>query len=119
MNETEGARVICDACGKETAINLWTREIAKERDGYFPVVEKYFCCEACGKHYTVGVYDHEQSMNVQKRRRLQRMIRLHISIRSRQETIEGLQKEEQRLKAKMLKRAERLKEKYREECANA
>ena len=60
-----------------------------------------------------------QSMNVQKRRRLQRMIRLHISIHSRQETIEGLQKEEQRLKAKMLKRAERLKEKYREECANA
>ena len=73
MNEAEGARVICDACGKETAINLWTREIAKERDGYFPVVEKYFCCEACGKHYTVGVYDHEQSMNVQKRRRIQRM----------------------------------------------
>ena len=49
-------RVICDSCGQQTDIELWTRQIAKDRNGY-DVTEQYFECKNCGKHYTVGVYD--------------------------------------------------------------
>ncbi len=110
-------RVICDSCGKETPVELWTREIAKDRDGC-PVTEQYFDCKECGKHYTVIVCDRKMRMDIQKRRSIQAQIRLHMEIHSKRSTVELYKQKEENLKAKMIRRSQELKEKYREECQN-
>ena len=86
-------RVICDSCGQQTDIELWTRQIAKDRNGY-DVTEQYF------------------------RRQIQAQIRLHRQIGSRPGTIQHFIRKEENLKDKMLRRSQELKERYREECGN-
>lgn len=110
-------RVICDSCGQQTDVELWTRLIAKDRNGY-DVTEQYFECKNCGKHYTVGVYDRQMRLDIQKRRQIQAQIRLHRQIGSRPGTIQHFIRKEENLKDKMLRRSQELKERYREECGN-
>lgn len=111
------AEVICEECG--LAIDLektvGMRKIAKDKDG-FDVIEQFFSCGHCGKHYTITVIDHEQQKMIQKRQQLLKQIRMHEKIRSREKTIRDLWKKEERLKTDLKKRADMLKERYREEC---
>ena len=48
--------VYCDKCGTEIEITktMGTRVIARERNG-FPILEQYFICQNCKKHYTVHI----------------------------------------------------------------
>lgn len=111
--------VICEECGFPVNIEktIGTREIARDEKG-FNIIEQFFFCEHCGKHYTITVIDREQQIMIQKRQQLKKQIRLHEKIRSREKTIRDLQKKEERMKADMMKRASMLKEEYREECRN-
>lgn len=112
-----GASVYCDSCGQEIDMEKQTatRVIAKDEDG-FDVVEQFFTCASCGRHYTVTVIDHEQQKLIQQRRQLRKEIRLHIQIRSREKTIERLQRKDDFLKREQIRRAEKLKAKYKGEC---
>lgn len=109
--------VICEECGATIALEktLRTRTIAKDKDG-FDVMEQFFFCDRCGKHYTITVIDHKQQKMIQKRAQIKKQIRMHTKIGSREKTIQDLHKKEERLKEDMMKRASMLKEKYKEEC---
>lgn len=113
-----GAEVICDACGsaiEDTGIE--SRVIAKDKDGY-DVVEQFFECQNCGKHYTVTVIDRKLLLMIQKRRQLLKQIKLHEQIKSREQTIRKLLAKNESMKRQQLARATELKERYREECGN-
>lgn len=111
------AEVICEECGFLVNIEktIGTRAIAKDEKG-FNVIEHFFSCEHCGKHYTITVIDREQQVMIQKHQQLKKQIRMHEKIKSREKTIWDLHKKEERMKAEMMERASMLKEKYREEC---
>lgn len=111
----ESAAVACDSCGKDIDMRaqMSTRVIAKDEDG-FDVVEQFFTCGSCGRHYTVTVIDREQKKLIQQRQQLNRQIRLATQIRSREKTIRRLQKKDEFLKRQQIERAKVLKEKYKE-----
>lgn len=111
--------VICEGCGRPINIEktIRTRPIAKDSDG-FNVIEQFFLCDYCGKHYTITVIDHEQQKLIQKRQQLKKQIRMHEKIKSREKTIQNLHKKEEYLKKEMKKRASELKEKFKNTIAD-
>lgn len=112
-----GSEVVCDSCGIviDMEKTTKTRVIAKDEDGS-DIVEQYFTCQGCGKHYTITVIDREIRKMIQKRQQLRRQINLHTQIRSRPQTVKMLQKKDEALKQQQLTRAASLKKKYRKEC---
>lgn len=114
-----GGEIVCDVCGEVIDVNgsIWDRVITKDPEG-FDVVERYFTCPKCKKHYTVSVLDRQQMLNIQKRRNIRQKIRLHIQIKSNPQTIQYYQRKEEQIREKQMQRSEMLKVKYREECKN-
>lgn len=109
--------IICDECGvqiEKEQMEIWDRVIAIDEDGC-DVVEQYFDCPHCGKHYTVTVIDRQQKIIIQKRRQVQKKINLCIKNYGANARIRKYQEEERELHEEFKYRAKVLKERYEKE----
>lgn len=107
----------CDACGKVINMNgaTYSRIIAKDEEGY-NVAEQFFDCPHCGAHYTIAVIDRKMQQLIQQRQQIRKQIALHRRIRSRETTLEKLQRTDDQIKRQQETRMKMLKAKYEKEC---
>lgn len=112
-----GSEVYCDACGKVINMNgaTYSRIIAKDEEGY-NVAEQFFDCPHCGAHYTIAVIDRKMQQLIQQRQQTRKQIALHRRIRSRETTLEKLQRTDDQIKRQQETRMKMLKAKYEKEC---
>lgn len=112
-----GSEVYCDACGKVINMNgaTYSRIIAKDEEGY-NVAEQFFDCPHCGAHYTIAVIDRKMQQLIQQRQKIRKQIALHRRIRSRETTLEKLQRTDDQIKRQQETRMKMLKAKYEKEC---
>lgn len=112
-----GSEVYCDACGKVIDMNgaTYSRIIAKDEEGY-NVAEQFFDCPHCGAHYTIAVIDRKMQQLIQQRQQIRKQIALHRRIRSRETTLEKLQRTDDQIKRQQETRMKMLKAKYEKEC---
>lgn len=112
-----GSEVYCDACGKVINMNgaTYSRIIAKDEEGY-NVAEQLFDCPHCGAHYTIAVIDRKMQQLIQQRQQIRKQIALHRRIRSRETTLEKLQRTDGQIKRQQETRMKMLKAKYEKEC---
>lgn len=112
-----GSEVYCDACGKVINMNgaTYSRIIAKDEEGY-NVAEQFFDCPHCGAHYTIAVIDRKIQQLIQQRQQIRKQIALHRRIRSRETTLEKLQRTDDQIKRQQETRMKMLKAKYEKEC---
>lgn len=112
-----GSEVYCDACGKVINMNgaTYSRIIAKDEEGY-NVAEQFFDCPHCGAHYTIAVIDRKMQQLIQQRQQIRKQIALHRRIRSRETTLEKLQRTDDQIKRQQETRMKMLKAKYEKEC---
>lgn len=113
----EKKEIICDHCGAnilDMGMHLEERVLAED-EAKNPIIESFFNCPYCGKHYTVTVIDREMRLMIQKRQQLQKRIgrRLKdgakmVSVRVQQEAVRELQDD-------LMHRAAMLKRKYLKE----
>lgn len=110
--------IICDACGKEIDYKntLSTRTIAKDAEKR-DVIEQYFACPNCGAHYTVMVIDSKMKIMIQRRKQLQKQIKLHQSIKSGENAFRKIMRQDEMMKRQQKEYQKILKEKYRDECS--
>ena len=98
--------IICDSCGAEVlgmGMKLADQVLAEDEAGN-PVIERYFDCPNCGRHYTVTVMDREMRLMMQKRQRLKDGAKA-VAVKAQQEAARELQDG-------LMQRASMLKEKY-------
>jgi len=109
--------VHCDKCGAEIKIakTADTRIIARDRCG-FPVMEQYFECQNCGRHYTVHITDRQMKLLIHRRYEVHRQIMLCRTIGKTEETIRKLIERNDELKQQQKELEAELKEKYKKEC---
>lgn len=114
----EQKTIICDACGKEIdyANTDSTRTIAKDAENR-DVIEQFFTCQNCGAHYTIMVIDNKMKIMIQKRKQLQKQIKLHQSIKSGENAFRKIMRKDETLKRQQKEYQKILKEKYRDECS--
>lgn len=112
-----GSEVYCDACGKVINMNgaTYSRIIAKDEEGY-NVAEQFFDCPHCGAHYTIAVIDRKMQQLIQQRQQIRKQIALHRRIKSRETTLEKLQRTDDQIKRQQETRMKMLKAKYEKEC---
>lgn len=109
--------IICDECRVEIEqeqLEVWDRVITKDENGN-DVVERYFDCPNCGKHYTVTVIDREMKLMIQKRRQIQKKIALGIRNRASEYVLRRYKQKDDELKEDLKYRENVLKEKYEKE----
>lgn len=109
--------VYCDKCGTEIEITktMGTRVIARERNG-FPILEQYFICQNCKKHYTVHMSNQQMYLLEQERHWIQTQIRICQTIGNAEETARKLIEKNDNIKQQQKELEAELKEKYRKEC---
>lgn len=109
--------IICDECRaqiEQEQLEVRDRVIAKDEDGN-DVVERYFDCPNCGRHYTVTVIDRQQKIIIQKRRQVQKKINLCVKNYGSKARIRKYQEEDKELHEEFKYRAKVLKERYEKE----
>lgn len=109
--------IICDECRvqiEQEQLEVWDRVIAKDEDGN-DVVERYFDCPNCGRHYTATVIDRQQKIIIQKRRQVQKRINLCVKNYGSKARIRKYQEEDEELREEFKYRAKMLKERYEKE----
>lgn len=115
--EEKKKEIICDGCGIDImgmGMQIKDRVIAED-ESKNPVIERYFDCMNCGKHYTITVIDREMRLMIQKRQQLQNRIIRMLKGGTKLETIDAQKEAVRILKADMMYRAAMLKETYLKE----
>lgn len=112
-------KICCDDCGNvvDLAKTMKTRVIGKDPVGR-EVVEQYFTCDDCGRHYTIAVMDTKQRTLIRERQQLQRQIRIFAQIGAKDKKIRVMQRKEEHMKNELMKRSAQLKECWKEVCGN-
>lgn len=106
--------IICDSCGAEVlgmGMKLADQVLAEDEAGN-PVIERYFDCPNCGRHYTVTVMDREMRLMMQKRQQLQKRIARRLKDGAKAVAVKAQQEAARELQDGLMQRASMLKEKY-------
>lgn len=110
----EKKEIICDSCGiniMDIGIRIEDRVLAED-ESKDPVIERFFDCPNCGKHYTVTVIDREIRLMMQKRQQLQKRIGRRLKDGAKMAVVKAQQEAVRELQDDMMQRAAMLKEKY-------
>lgn len=106
--------IICDSCGidiMEMGMQLEDRVIAED-ESKNPVIERYFDCPHCGRHYTVTVIDRGMRLMIQKQQQLQKRIGRRIKDGAKPTAVRAQQEAARELQDDLMHRAAMLKERY-------
>lgn len=110
----EKKEIICDSCGADVlgmGMKLEDRVLAED-ESRNPVIERYFDCPNCGKHYTVTVIDREMHLMMQKRQQMQKRIARRMKDGAKMVSVKAQQEAARELQDGLMQRAAMLKEKY-------
>ncbi len=112
--EKEKKEIICDKCGFDIlnmGMEIKEQILAEDEDGN-PVIERFFDCQNCKKHYTVTVIDRKMRLMIQNRQMLQKRIARKLKDGAKISSLEIEMKKERELQIALINRANMLKEKY-------
>lgn len=110
------SEIICDGCGvtiERTGELLREHVIAQDENGN-DIVERFFECGHCGKHYTVTVIDRDMRLMIQRRVQLKRRMNMNLKRRGSKAALQKLIDEDRELQEDLKFTADALKKKYLE-----
>ena len=114
MQGEEKKIIECDQCGailEDIGAELTERVIGEDEDGN-EVIERFFECPFCGKHYTVTVLDRQMRLMIQERQQIAAKVRRILKQRGNAIIMQKLIEKDTALKEELIYRANVLKEKY-------